>query len=127
MLVIEEKYMQTTNINAENGFVLKVYEIVESIPSGRVMTYGQIAALAGNAGAARIVGSIAHYGPPILPWHRVVKSGGFLAEGFPGGGRKLQRQLLEAEGIKFNSESKIQDFEKVLYLPTDAIMYLSIN
>lgn len=116
MLVIEEKYMQTTNINAENGFVLKVYEIVESIPSGRVMTYGQIAALAGNAGAARIVGSIAHYGPPILPWHRVVKSGGFLAEGFPGGGRKLQRQLLEAEGIKFSNDHKIQDLNLVLYL-----------
>lgn len=103
---------------AKNSIVFanKVYEIVESIPSGRVMTYGQIAALAGNAGAARIVGSIAHYGPPVLPWHRVVKSGGFLAEGFRGGGRKLQRQLLEAEGIKFSSENRVQDFNFVLYL-----------
>lgn len=108
--------MQITNIKAENKFANKVYEIVESIPSGKVMTYGQIAALADNAGAARIVGSIAHYGPPVLPWHRVIKSGGFLAEGFPGGGKKLQRQLLEAEGIKFSGESKIQDFSLVLYL-----------
>ena len=43
-------------------FANKVYEIVESIPSGKVMTYGQIAALADNAGAARIVGKVIRMG-----------------------------------------------------------------
>ena len=94
--------MQITNIKAENKFANKVYEIVESIPSGKVMTYGQIAALAGNAGAARIVGSIAHYGPPETLVGRWAL--------------QLQRQLLEAEGIKFGGESKIQDFEQMLHL-----------
>ncbi len=62
------------------------------------MTYGQLAALAGNARAARIVGGIAHYGDPGLPWHRVVNKAGGLAAGYPGG-RRAHKQHLEAEGI----------------------------
>lgn len=48
----------------ENGdFRERVYALVSQIPKGRVMTYGQIAALCGNPRAARIVGGIAHFGP----------------------------------------------------------------
>ena len=81
------------------GFKSEVNRIVGMIPSGRVMTYGQIAALAGNPQASRQVGGIAHYGNPMLPWHRVVNKQGGLASGYPGGreGHKLD---LEAEGIK---------------------------
>lgn len=63
------------------------------------MTYGQIAALAGNARASRIVGGIAHYGDSNLPWHRVVNKNGGLASGYPGG-RIVQQKLLEADGYK---------------------------
>lgn len=70
---------QSTNFRDE------VLAIVESIPRGRVMTYGQIAAMCGRPMAARIVGGIAHAGPTNLPWQRVVKKDGGLAEGYPGG------------------------------------------
>ena len=60
------------------------------------MTYGQLAALAGSAYAARIVGGIAHFGNPDLPWQRVVNKQGGLASGYPGG-RQGHKAALEAE------------------------------
>ena len=64
------------------------------------MTYGQIAAICGSPRAARIVGGIAHWGDPNLPWQRVVKKDGSLAEGYPGGisGHKA---ALKSEGVLF--------------------------
>lgn len=61
------------------------------------MTYGQIAALCGNPRAARIVGGIAHFGDPDLPWHRVVNKTGGLATGYPGG-KNAHSQVLQREG-----------------------------
>ncbi len=63
------------------------------------MTYGQIAGICGNAKASRIVGGIAHYGDPSLPWQRVVNKQGRLAAGYHGG-RKAQKLELEAEGVE---------------------------
>ena len=71
---------------------------VAQIPEGRVMTYGQLAALAGSPRAARIVGGAAHFGDPELPWQRVVNKMGGLASGYPGG-RLAHKQHLEAEGV----------------------------
>lgn len=82
----------------ENGFRQRVEALVGHIPAGRVMTYSQIAALCGKPRAARIVGGIAHFGDPTLPWHRVVKKDGGLATGYPGGIPAHQKHL-EAEGI----------------------------
>lgn len=76
----------------------RVYELVSQIPKGRVMTYGQIAAICESPRAARIVGGIAHFGDPDLPWQRVVKKDGSLAEGYPGGVASHQ-VALEAEGV----------------------------
>jgi len=104
------------NPNTKLNFANKVYQLVANIPHGKVMTYGQIAALAGNPKAPRIVGGIAHFGPPDLPWHRVVKKDGSLAEGFPGGGRDLQKQLLKDEGLKFNNNHQIINFAERLHL-----------
>ncbi len=56
----------------DSEFKERVYALVAQIPKGRVMTYGQIAALAGAAYAAWEVGQIAHTGPPDLPWQRGV-------------------------------------------------------
>lgn len=92
-----------------------VEEIVGSIPEGRVMTYGQIAALAGNARAARIVGGIAHYGDPGIPWQRVVNKNGGLASGYPGG-RERHRAELESEGIKVSDDFYV-DLKKYLFRP----------
>lgn len=83
---------------SEADFRQRVESLVAQIPRGRVMTYGQLAALCGNARAARIVGGIAHFGDPALPWQRVVNKQGGLASGYPGG-RRGHRQVLEAEGV----------------------------
>lgn len=74
------------------------------IPAGRVMTYGQLAALCGNPRAARIVGGIAHFGDPGLPWHRVLNKQGGLASGYPGG-KQGHQQVLQREGYE------VKDFQ----------------
>lgn len=82
----------------DSNFKHRVEAIVAQIPRGRVMTYGQIAALCGNARAARIVGGVAHFGNPELPWQRVVNKAGGLAGGYPGG-RQAHAEHLQSEGI----------------------------
>jgi methylated-DNA-protein-cysteine methyltransferase-like protein len=90
----------------ENDFRQRVEALVAQIPRGRVMTYGQIAGLCGNARAARIVGGIAHFGDPNLPWQRVVNKSGGLAAGYPGG-RSGHKQVLEAEGIEVSPDFRV--------------------
>lgn len=97
------------------GFSARVNAVVAQIPRGRVMTYGQIAAICGNAGAARIVGGIAHFGDPDLPWQRVVNKSGGLASGYPGG-RTGHKQHLEAEGVKVSDDFKV-NVEELLWSP----------
>jgi methylated-DNA-protein-cysteine methyltransferase-like protein len=82
------------------------------------MTYGQLAALAGHANAARVVGGIAHWGDPALPWQRVENKRGSLAEGYPGGlsGHKL---VLEAEGIRVTDDFRV-DVEGLLWWPPES-------
>lgn len=80
------------------SFRIAVEELMAQVPLGRVTTYGDLAGLAGHAHASRIVGGIAHYGNPELPWHRLVNRFGGLASGFHGG-REAQQQLLEQEGV----------------------------
>ncbi len=78
------------------------------------MTYGQIAALAGQPRAARIVGGVAHWGDPSLPWQRVVKHDGSLAEGYPGG-TSGHEQVLAAEGVEIQNHRV--NMEKHLWQP----------
>jgi len=100
----------------DEDFTQRVYDLVAQIPPGRVMTYGQIAALCGAAWAAWEVGQIAHTGPTGLPWHRVVNKQGGLAAGWPGGGRAAHAALLEAEGIAVNADDKV-DIGQLLWDP----------
>ena len=91
----------------------KIYEVVKSIPEGKVATYGQVALLAGNPRWARVVGYALHVNPEpgIIPCHRVVNREGKVAPGFAFGGEGIQRQLLESEGIVFEPDGRI-DLEK---------------
>jgi methylated-DNA-protein-cysteine methyltransferase-like protein len=98
-----------------NDFRERVEAVVRQIPRGWVMTYGQIAALCGNARAARIVGGIAHFGDPDLPWQRVVNNRGGLAAGYPGG-RRGHKEQLEAEGIEVSEDFRV-DIGKLLWQP----------
>jgi methylated-DNA-protein-cysteine methyltransferase-like protein len=99
----------------EGDFASKVYEVVAQIPPGRVMSYGQIAALCGSPRAARIVGGVAHFGPEDLPWHRVVNKRGGLASGFYGG-RSMQAELLRSEDVDVNSDYRV-DIDSLLWWP----------
>lgn len=89
------------------GFRKKVEDVVSKIPRGKVMTYGQVAALCGSARAARVVGGIAHYGDQSLPWHRVVNARGGLASGYPGG-RAAHGRHLANEGIVVNARGSVE-------------------
>ncbi len=96
-------------------FRIEVISIVRNIPKGRLMTYGQIAALAGSPRAARIVGGIAHFGDDNIPWHRVVNKKGGLASGYPGG-RLAHQKALEEEGIEIVNY-KVKDMNKMIWWP----------
>jgi len=99
----------------EPDFRQRVEGLVRQIPKGRVMTYGQLAALCGNPRAARIVGGIAHFGDPSLPWQRVVNKSGGLASGYPGG-RSGHMQVLEAEGVHVSDNYQV-DIAPLLWFP----------
>lgn len=99
-----------------SNFKERVLSLVAQIPRGRVMTYGQIAVLCGNPRAARIVGGIAHFGNPDLPWQRVVNKRGGLARGYPGG-LNGHKKALETEGVSVNDEYRV-DINKILWQPT---------
>lgn len=94
-----------------------VYDLVVQIPEGRVMTYGDIAALCGQAAASRIVGGLAHFGPTDLPWHRVVNRHGGLAAGYYGG-KAGHQAALELEGLKIDNFT-IVDFEAKRWTPNN--------
>lgn len=87
-------------------FTKRVYDLVAQIPKGRVMTYGQIAALCGAAWAAWEVGQIAHGGPSHLPWQRVVNKQGGMAAGWPGG-PAAHAAVLRAEGVEVSDDNKV--------------------
>lgn len=80
----------------------RIYEAVKKIPKGKVATYGQVAALAGDKKMARAVGNALHKNPDpaSIPCYRVVNAKGELAGEFAFGGPGAQAKLLEADGIE---------------------------
>ncbi len=96
-------------------FRKQVEIFMAQVPAGRVTTYGDLAALAGHPYAARIVGGIAHYGDPSLPWHRLVNRFGGLAAGYHGG-RKAQAEHLAAEGVSCTNDI-VDDFAAKRWRP----------
>ena len=86
-----------------------VYAILKTIPAGKVMTYGQVAERLGNKNLARTVGNILHDNPDPanIPCHRVVNAKGKVAEHYAFGGAEAQRAKLEAEGIVFEQNGRI--------------------
>lgn len=89
-----------------------IYQVVRQIPPGRVLTYGQVAELAGMPGAARAVGAAMRASSPDLglPWQRVVGKRGpstGLVRIHDPMGAGVQRALLEAEGVTFTDAAGI--------------------
>jgi methylated-DNA-protein-cysteine methyltransferase related protein len=77
-----------------------VYEVVRCVPSGHVVTYGQVAALCGYPGRARHVGhALATCDEPDVPWYRVLNASGRIS--LPLDERqRTQAELLRAEGVE---------------------------
>lgn len=90
-------------------FQKRVYKAVEQIPRGKVVTYGEVARMAGSTRASRAVGNILHKNPffGVVPCHRVVHADGALAEPFAFGGAGVQREMLEKEGVTFTKDGKV--------------------
>lgn len=88
------------------SFFENVYMIVQTIPKGKVMTYGQIARLCGNSRASRAVGYALHNNPMPgeIPCHRVVNRFGMLSGAFAFGGPNRQKELLQSEGVYVTDE-----------------------
>ena len=82
-----------------------VYLALMSIPAGKVITYGQLASLAGLPGAARLAGTILCGLPEHteLPWHRVINAQGKISLPEDSPAHAEQKKRLEAEGIKFTN------------------------
>jgi methylated-DNA-protein-cysteine methyltransferase-like protein len=88
--------------NPASSFKPRVLQIIASIPKGKVMSYGQVAATAGSPRAARQVGGIlrGYDGDDGLPWWRVVNSAGHISiKGNFIATPARQKQLLESEGV----------------------------
>ena len=85
----------------------RIYSIVAGIPAGCVSTYGRIAALAGMPRQARQVGYALAALPKDndVPWHRVVNAKGEISQ--RANGETRQRELLEAEGVVFDSKGRV--------------------
>ena len=100
----------------EKAYRERVYEIVRSIPAGKVMTYGQLAILLGEGYTARTVGYVMHGADDGVPWQRVINSQGKCSTGRLTIPIDLQQELLEAEGVEFNAAGKC-DLAKFQYSP----------
>ena len=93
----------------------QVYTIVEKIPFGKVVSYGQIAWMLGRPRGARLVGWAMRNCPEGLPWQRVVKADGTIADG---GHPEIRRALLEAEGVPFLPDGRV-DMKRCLWSGED--------
>ena len=86
----------------KNSYELN-YDVVRKIPKGKVASYGQVAALAGNRRWSRVVGYALHVNPDEndIPCYRVVTKDGRVSRAFAFGGANRQVELLEADGVEF--------------------------
>ena len=87
-----------------NAFFEQVYDIAAAIPSGKVVSYGQIARELDRPRSARMVGWAMARCPEGLPWHRVIKNDGSISSGVMA---DLCRDLLEDEGVTFLSDGRV--------------------
>jgi len=112
---IQLPYLQRMQFNQQ------VWEIARRIPPGRVFTYGEIAQLLSlpegipfdqfMAFRARWVGAAMAACPADVPWQRVINAQGKISPHGAGYGSSMQRSLLEAEGVEFDAQGRL-DFNR---------------
>jgi methylated-DNA-protein-cysteine methyltransferase related protein len=95
---------------ATTNFYQQVYALVRQVPAGKVVTYGQVAALLGSPRAARAVGYALRFLPAgsDVPWHRVINYQGGISPRYPAESPIIQRVLLEAEGVCFDAQERVE-------------------
>ncbi len=98
---IRDMIAQSYDLVADNQ-TKRIYDAVCNIPKGKVATYGQVAALAGNPKMSRAVGNALHKNPDPdrIPCYRVVNAKGELSGAFAFGGKNVQAERLMADGIE---------------------------
>jgi methylated-DNA-protein-cysteine methyltransferase related protein len=87
-------------------FFARAYALVQRVPRGRLVTYGQVARALGAPGGARTVGWAMRVCPDRVPWHRVVNARGEISLR-PSTGYHEQRLRLKAEGVRFSRSGRI--------------------
>lgn len=93
-------------IAQDKNYRERVFEIVRRIPSGRVMTYGQIAEILGDDYTPRTVGYVMNAADEDVPWQRVINSQGGCSTGHVVLPPDLQQRILQDEGVKFNDKGR---------------------
>ena len=85
----------------------RVFALVRACPAGRVTTYGALAKAVGYPRGARMVGWIMNESPEGVPAQRVINSKGELSGSWAFGSPGRMHQLLEAEGIVFSADGRV--------------------
>lgn len=93
--------------NQAASLMARVFALVQACPTGCVTTYGWIGKALGYPRGARMIGWIMHETPEGVPAQRVVNSKGELSGSWAFGQRGRMRALLEAEGISFSADERI--------------------
>jgi methylated-DNA-protein-cysteine methyltransferase-like protein len=104
----KRKPLQTVPPQGEEA-VAAICAVIRRIPKGWVATYGQVAAMAGLRGRARLVGHVLQHLDPAtkIPWHRVVNAKGEVSYSLSrNGSDAIQQRLLEREGIEFDDRGR---------------------
>ncbi|MBR9774224.1 MAG: MGMT family protein [Cytophagales bacterium] len=109
-------------MKSNDNFFAQVYQVVRLIPSGKVTTYGAIAAYLGSKGSARMVGWAmnAAHGLKDVPAHRVVNRNGMLTGKNHFSTPTLMQEILEKEGI-YVEDNTIINFENLFWDPALAL------
>ncbi len=94
----------------------RVYRLVQRIPSGHVMTYGQIAEILGEGYTPRTVGFVMHGSNDATPWHRVINAQGACSTGGIALPHDKQQRMLEAEGVRFDERGRCE-LKDYLWIP----------
>ena len=114
-----ERAPEAQNQETDADYRERVYEIVRRIPTGRVMTYGQIAEILGEGYTPRTVGFVMHAADELsVPWQRVINSQGACSTGRVILPPDKQQRLLETEGIEFDSKGRC-NLERYRWTPEE--------
>ena len=105
-------------------FDQKVWQVVNDIPPGEVMGYGEVARAAGFPRYSRMVSGAMSRSPEPLPWFRVVKSDRTLAFETGSESYREQAQLLKQDGVRFEGRKIIEqprsdNLDKILWGPQE--------